>query len=383
MRIVWNELKKLLHWKMMLVLLGVNGILFYFLIEFDITHFPNGRPELDEYRIGIEMIEAYGPNMEATDFDDFQLRYEQQKEEADVYIQGIDELQELGITTYETFRNPGYELAENEKYAEINNEIYFEQGVDVFWEIQARSALLDNGSHWIDYLKLELAEGTSEQKQLIEGLIVEEQVPYYPAVVINNYNTFIKSVAMTVFLSLLIVQSPIFIREKAARTLPNLYTTKMGRPLFNKKLLAGFIASGIVTTLLLAVYFSIYSLNETSAYFPVSMRSFQYSESSLLWYDLTFLQYIIWTVLGIYLIGLGVTCFSQAASALMPNYVSILGVHIPLVFVLNMAIPYLLIYVLTIRFPTWVGPSVYILLLVISAALLFFTWKRERKRGIM
>ncbi len=295
----------------------------------------------------------------------------------------MNELQTLGITTYEQFRDPGDELAENEKYAEIYNEIYFEQGVDLFWEIQARSALLDNGSHWIDYLKLELAEGTSKQKQLIEGLIVEEKVPYYPAVVINNYNTFIKSVAMTVFLSLLIVQSPIFIREKAARTLPNLYTTKTGRTLFKKKLLAGFIASGIVTSLLLAVYFSIYSLNDTSAYFPVSMHSFQYSESSFLWYDLTFLQYIIWTVIGIYLIGLCVTCFSQAASALMPNYVSILGVQIPLVFVLNMAIPYLLLNILTVWVPMWRGPSLYILLLVISAALLFFTWKREHKRGIM
>ncbi|GAF11626.1 membrane protein [Bacillus sp. JCM 19046] len=383
MRIVWNELKKLLHWRMMLLLLGVNGILFYFLIEFEITNFPNGRPALDEYRIGIEMIEAYGPNMDAADLDDFQLRYEQQLEEADVYIQGMNELQTLGITTYEQFRDPGDELAENENYAEIYNEIYFEQGVDLFWEIQARSALLDNGSHWIDYLKLELAEGTSEQKQLIEGLIVEEQVPYYPAVVINNYNMFIKSVAMTVFLSLLIVQSPIFIREKAARTLPNLYTTKTGRTLFKKKLLAGFIASGTVTTLLLAGYFSIYSLNDTSMYFPVSMHSFQDSGSNLLWYDLTFLQYIIWTVIGIYLIGLCVTCFSQAASALMQNYVSILGVQIPLVFVLNMAIPYLLLNMLTVWVPMWRGPSLYILLLVISAALLFFTWKREHKRGIM
>ncbi len=67
----------------MLLLLGVNGILFYFLIEFEITNFPNGRPALDEYRIGIEMIEAYGPNMDAADLDDLQLRYEQQLEEAD------------------------------------------------------------------------------------------------------------------------------------------------------------------------------------------------------------------------------------------------------------------------------------------------------------
>ena len=38
-----------------------------FYIEFHITYFPNGRPDLDSYNIGIEMIEKYGTHMDGAE----------------------------------------------------------------------------------------------------------------------------------------------------------------------------------------------------------------------------------------------------------------------------------------------------------------------------
>ena len=62
MRILWNELKKILTWKILLLLVLVNSVLYFLLIEFYIEYFPNGRPAIDSYNIGIEMIDKYGSN---------------------------------------------------------------------------------------------------------------------------------------------------------------------------------------------------------------------------------------------------------------------------------------------------------------------------------
>ena len=92
MRILWNELKKILTWKMLLLLIFVNSVLYFFLIEFHIEHFPNGRPALDSYNIGIEMIEKYGTHMDEEEFLDFKEIYDSQVKEADQYLQSKKDL---------------------------------------------------------------------------------------------------------------------------------------------------------------------------------------------------------------------------------------------------------------------------------------------------
>ncbi|KRG16890.1 hypothetical protein ACA29_02010 [Lederbergia galactosidilytica] len=67
MHIIINEMKKILNWKILFTIAFVNMLLYYFLIEFDIKHFPNGRPALDSYRIGVEMVHNYGPEMNEAD----------------------------------------------------------------------------------------------------------------------------------------------------------------------------------------------------------------------------------------------------------------------------------------------------------------------------
>ncbi len=42
MRVLWNEMKKIFTWKTMLLLLLINSLLYFLIIEFDIEYFPNG-----------------------------------------------------------------------------------------------------------------------------------------------------------------------------------------------------------------------------------------------------------------------------------------------------------------------------------------------------
>lgn len=54
MRIFGNELKKILTWKILLLLIIVNSMLYVWFIEFEIEHFPNGRPGLDSITLGLK-----------------------------------------------------------------------------------------------------------------------------------------------------------------------------------------------------------------------------------------------------------------------------------------------------------------------------------------
>lgn len=71
MQIIINEIKKILNWKMILVLFLVNAVLYFLLINFHIENFPNGRPDLDSYNISVEMIRKYGINMDEEEMADF------------------------------------------------------------------------------------------------------------------------------------------------------------------------------------------------------------------------------------------------------------------------------------------------------------------------
>src|SRR5690606_8517626 len=89
MQILLHELKKIFSWKILLLLLLINTILYFLLIEFEIKYFPNGRPDLDLYRVGVEMVEKYGTRIDDHEFADFEKIYEEKKKkQAGIYSRG-------------------------------------------------------------------------------------------------------------------------------------------------------------------------------------------------------------------------------------------------------------------------------------------------------
>ena len=51
MKLFFYEVRKIFSWKLLLLILLVNVLLFKLLIEFDLEHFPNGRPAGDHFDI--------------------------------------------------------------------------------------------------------------------------------------------------------------------------------------------------------------------------------------------------------------------------------------------------------------------------------------------
>ena len=136
MRIILNEIKKIFSLKMIVLLILITVTMFFvFDIVFHIKYFPNGRPALDIYNIGVEMVENYGEYMDEDEFEHFKARYDELVKEADEYIQSRDDFIELGITTYEEFENKD---RDNEELDKLNSKVLFEEKVALFWELPMR-----------------------------------------------------------------------------------------------------------------------------------------------------------------------------------------------------------------------------------------------------
>ena len=108
----------------------------------------------------------------------------------------------------------------------------------------------------------------NEQQKARYDVIGEQGLyPVYPEVALDNFKRFILYVAITIIFSVVLVVSPVFLKDRSRQLLGLQYTARKGRNLYKTKSLAGLISTFLVISTLLIVYFSFYSLNNTSMYF--------------------------------------------------------------------------------------------------------------------
>ncbi|WP_153721534.1 ABC transporter permease subunit [Sporosarcina cascadiensis] len=374
MRMILNEMKKILTWRMLTFLLLVNTVLYFLLISFDIEYFPNGRPALDGYRLGIEMIEEYGVKMDEEDMLDFSRQYKSLKKEADEYLQARPEFAAAGLENYEKLITSDWN---NEEQQKLSNQIFHEEQVDLFWELQERSRLME----FHDMKEMIGFEANALQQKRFDELLAEGKYQAYSEVVIQNFKDFIVHVGITVLFSVVLLISPFILKDRTRRLLDLQYTAKVGRNLYKTKLIAGILSAGMVITVLLAFYFSLYAQNGTSPYFGLGVNAFI---ANLTWYDPTFLQYIWLCILAIYVIGIIFTMLAMTVSSVVPNFVTLIGIQIPLLFVmLLVGFKILLSHIISVQSPQWLVPCLYGLLSIVSAGLLIYLIRREKLRDIL
>lgn len=379
MNIIFHEIKKLLNWKILLLLLVVNFLLYYFLIDFDIQYFPNGRPALDSYRIGLEMLEKYGPEMDDEEIADFRETYFLEIQRADEFLQNREDAKEVGITTYEEFQES--DPFEEPLKGEFRSKIMHDEKVDLFWELQERQRIIEFHEVKDVVLQYEFSNYPARQKNHISTLLEKNHFDVYPEVSFQNYLSIIRNIAVTILISVVLLISPIFIRDKSLRMLDLQYTAKIGRGIFKKKVIAAFISVFLVMTVLLAIYLGIYSQNNPEPFFNVHINSFIGLD---FWYDLTFLQYIILNVIAIYTIGFLLTLIALFVSNIVPSYVALVGVQVPVIFILlTVGLRYLLEQIIDLYLPIWLVPMCYIVLLIATVTMVIAMWKKEKQKDIV
>ncbi|MBH0169075.1 hypothetical protein [Fictibacillus sp. 18YEL24] len=376
MRILFNEIRKLFSIKIICLLLLVSFIVYQQFIMFEFKYFPNGRPQLDGLRATQKMLKDYGEFMDNEEFEDFKGIKEQRISEATEYLKSQKEMVAAGIDTYEEFSNMDLE---NEKLAALHSKIFFEDSVDIFWEIQARDGIIDRYEHPERFNEHEL---TPKQNARMDELVENGSTKaIFTDMVFENYNALIKFVAILIFLNIMIILMPLYIQDKRNHVQLLQYTSKTGRKLFSQKLLTGISAAMIVITAQLAFFFFMYRGNDTSMFFPLSINSI--FNSFVSWYDLTFFQYIVLTLICVYLLGIALVFVGAWVSSIAPNYMTSVGLHVPLAFLLfGTGTTYLIQDLTTIYLNPYLVPISFITILILTSLLFMWRYRREKVKNI-
>lgn len=374
MKVVLNEIKKIFGLKMVSVLMAISIIMYFLFISFYIEHFPNGRPELDYYNIGVEMINNYGQEMDEEEFEHFKSIYNKQVEEADKYLQSKKEFVDEGITTYEKFKNMDQHV---EKLNELHSYVFFGEGVDLFWELDTRARLIEDYEGKENFYERR-NEGINEKekKRIQEIANSGSYKSIFPYLIFENYNTLIKYVTMLVIISIIFMISPIFLKDKLNKVNLLQYTSKNGRGLFKKKVASGLMASFVITTIQLICFFIAYSFNNVEMFFNSNINSV--FGTYLFWYDLTFMQYIIITVIAVYILGFVIGLIVMFISSRVNNYITLIGVQVPIIFIISKLLPRIIGRIIGIYLPKYFIPITYFSLIIIGTILIIIRWKKEK-----
>jgi hypothetical protein len=380
MRLVYYEMKKLFNWKNILLIILINIVMYYLFIDFHIKHFPNGRPILDEYHLSKEMIEKYGVSIDEKEFTDLKKWYENMVKQADQYIQSREDFAHAGIRTYEDFRTADLS---NDELDALHSQVMFTEQVDLFWKLEALEYIMEQyekRDRWIKGLYVELTPKQEEKiNQIIDSGTYQSILPWF---VFENYNHIIKNVTIIIIVSIIVLLSPIYVSDKRNHVRLLQYTSKKGRSVFTTKMMTALISTFLLITVQLIGYFTIYSQNQVHMFFASKVNSI--FNVVLLWYDLSFFQYIVMTVAAIYLLGMILSLIVCFISSISSNYLMVIGIQVPIFLgLVGYLLKYLIENVTTLRLPEYLAPCLYMALLFLGIIFMILRWKKEKVLDIV
>lgn len=336
MRIIANEAKKIFNLTNILVVIVSSFIIWNLFIYFEIEHFPNGQPANQHYNNAVTMLNKYGTSMDEKEFEDYKKLREEKSKIATNYLLNNKEAISLGISSYEDLE----EILQKENRTDIekqindlHSKIMFEENVAQFWDLEAMDYEIDR------YEDKDFWVGLSQdfnQKQLdrkIEVINSEQVNSPLNFIILRNYNELILSVTILILISVAIMISPIFSSDNKNKVNYLQYSSKIGRKLFKRKVMSGLISTGIIVTIQLGIFFMIYKSNNTFMFWNCSINSV--FSDVLSWFDLTFGQYIILSVVIVYILALVYSTIAMFVSSKVNSYIALIGVQIPILFLIK------------------------------------------------
>lgn len=380
MRIIINEIKKLFNLKILLILGLIVFIIWKIFVSYWVEDFPNGS-ETPTFNLSVEMLKDYGTTMDEKEFEDFKEKSALREKEADEYLKQDKDAQELGIKSYREFRERLGSEKYDEKVEELHSKIYFKDKVDLFWEMGDRESIILSYENPLNRKDLYYSE-TNRYKRLEELEKGEQPKSILSYVTFSNYNSLITNFSILVVVTLAFIISPIFLRDEKNKVNLLQYSSKTGRKMGSKKVISAMITAFGISTLELIGLFLMYIPNDTLQFWNCSINSkFNYMVS---WFDLTFGQYIMLTILVIYIITFVVTSVSLFVSSKVKSYVALIGVQVPILGALIMFLDNIgLNHMTTINYPKYIPLIAYVVFIIISILLIINLLKNEKNRDVL
>ncbi|TSB46628.1 ABC transporter permease [Alkalicoccobacillus porphyridii] len=380
MSIFFQELKRIFHWKLLILLVPVTFIIYFTFIEFEVKYFPNGRPAGDIDLLTREMVSNYDPaNVTAGNLQDFKERHENDISRADEFVKNDQQAQELGLQSYsDLWTGRDDEQIDNYYSGIIHNDNHEAQ--DLLWRITAGEYIVESAQDFTYFLEVSRNDPIMKER-VLEIQDNKEYMSILPAHVLSHFNQYMTQITRLILVSLLIVLAPVFIRDRKQNLLEQQYSSKVGRRFFLIKAAAVLIAAFLIITAWLLIWMSIYLQFDTLVFGEGRVNS--YLNSSLFWYNLSFNHYVLIMIVAVYLLCLCFSAWIILVSRLSSMYFTLLAILIPSV-ILLIVLGQRRIMTNFFNLENWqhFTPTVYLTMIVIAVGILIWMVKREKTIAI-
>ncbi|WP_297632176.1 hypothetical protein [uncultured Clostridium sp.] len=326
MRIILNEIKKIFNLKSLIIGLIISIIMFGVFSAYFIKNFPDGQPAGCDLEMMKELRMKYGTTLNTEEEKELGSTYLKEKEnEADQYIQNHKEAQRLGVTSYKGIRKHLAELKEKNENDEIEQlyfKMSFEEDSQELWNMQGinyvNEVLTFNSRYNTDYKEKKKIDRFNE--------IANREVSLITEIVIDNFDSYIEGVGAIVIFLIMFFLGTVFIKDRKEKVDYIQYTSKIGREITKKKIVAAMISALLITTTTIAISMIVYFVKcGTTEFFNVDINSVFNKEYII---DITYLQFIILKIIIIYVIGIITAIVTLIISKTGKSYLAILSIGI-------------------------------------------------------
>lgn len=386
MNIIMIEIKKIFRPVNILLVTLVTLIGFKIFIIPEIWMFENSQPQIQQRDIGVMLAKKYGSIIDSNDIEDLKKIRDYKEKEATEYLLSQPESAKGNIKSYKDFYHArDTEFSDRREYVdielmkEIENRAKFEDNLYLFWELPIIESYIEGYENRESIIRIDNYKhfGNKVVSRLEEIQSSEKFTSFMSGLVIDNYEKIMFWENVIVIISLVIMISPIFIRDNNNRVNYNQYSSKIGRGIFNKKVIAVLISTFIIVTIQLVIFFIVYKPMGTYANWNIYINSI--ISTGYFWFDLTFGQYMIMTVILLYIISIFMSLISIHISSRVHNYLSLIGIQVPISFLLIMfQRKFGVLSVTNVYMPKYTTLGIYISIIILTILLYLYMIKREK-----
>lgn len=333
MRIIFNEVKKVLNIKSVFVLCIISFVMYYMFISSQINLFPNGRQEEDIYIIAKGIIKQKGNHLEDEDLGYLKNLELNLKKDADNYLKENEYAKDLGADSYDKFQEFNSNLkGEVKKLDELSNNISFKEIEESLSKIQSMKYLINNFENKDNNSYIESGAQKDRLTKINKTKVNNDILPGF---IFSNYNSFIINSTLLVIVSIIFILGSIFTKDEVVNMEVLQYTTRRGRRLYKDKIAAVLISAFIMVTLELSILFTLFLTrqNTVELFYNSNINScFKYGAN---WFDLTLLQYIILSIIIVYTLAFALALIISYVSRKSHRYITFTGISLLIVIVLS------------------------------------------------
>jgi len=342
MRVIFNELKKIWDVKIIAIIAVLCALYFMWFMAIHVITYPKYDGSMNIGAMQIEfahyLTERFGSPLEQREFEEFLSNRDEIISKVNQFIQSRPMFTEYGIFSYEDFENLlDVSSANNDEMRTV--EVFDSRSGGAITMFHSGGAYMDDMFvallHSPEYLKLQVFDGIAQmyhdKDDWIDRLVLsniaynlllrearirrlheirengEHQNIITPHILLHTL-AYGQRLAILVVFATLILVSQLITTDRANKVNFLQYTSKQGRAIIKKQLIAIVISAVGITTLLIAIFTGIFSATGTQVFWNNGINSFM--GFPLHWFSITYGQYNLLIIGVIYLLSIGTAVFS-------------------------------------------------------------------------